>query len=113
MLLRSQQCMQDDLRSKVPMRHRAVCMCACAACVDIFSAGLYLASRGACTKRLNRVCVCGGAQEASKGERASGRIMAMSRQMMEECRASKNLDERSIAVRHSAEDALTALRMSG
>ncbi|KAK9835968.1 hypothetical protein WJX81_002349 [Elliptochloris bilobata] len=35
--------------------------------------------------------------EASKGERASMRVLQMSRQLMEECRANKDLDERSIA----------------
>jgi len=48
------------------------------------------------------------AQEASKGEWASGRILQMSRQLMEECRASKDLDERSIAVRRAAHAAQTA-----
>ena len=38
-------------------------------------------------------------QEASKGEWARTRILDMSRQMMKECRASKDLDKRSIAVR--------------
>jgi hypothetical protein len=48
------------------------------------------------------------AQEASKGEWASGRILQMSRQLMEECRASTNLDERSIAVGRAARVAQTA-----
>lgn len=39
------------------------------------------------------------AQEASKGEWARTRILQMSRQMMKECRESKDLDKRSIAVR--------------
>ena len=38
------------------------------------------------------------AQEASRGERAAARILQACRQLMEECRASKDLDARSIAV---------------
>ena len=43
-------------------------------------------------------------QEASKGEQASRRVLQISRQLIEECRAKKDLDERSIAVRASACD---------
>ena len=40
-----------------------------------------------------------GLQEAGKGEWAALRIVQMARQLMEECRANKALDARTIAVR--------------
>ena len=47
-------------------------------------------------------------QEAGKGDWARGRILQMSRQMIEECRENKYLDKRSIAVRprYTAHDGL-------